>query len=222
MIQPRIHSERATWVRNRLTRLFIVAGVIGSILSMLVITLDGFLRSGYSPLYQMISDLGVGKNAWLLNSDLVVSGLLIMLFAIGFSQAMRNSISGRRLVASTSLFLLAGAGIANDGFFTEYNVADPHAALHDALHTLGFFVAFISLGIAFFLIGLQLRNDRARRGYGWYSLITGLVMLSLILLPYAFPVHGMQLEGLNERMILVAAIAWQVVTGYRLSALEKL
>ena len=139
-----------------------------------------------------------------------------------FSTRDLPSSQHRRLVASTSLFLLAGAGIANNGFFTEYNVADPHAALHDALHTLGFFVAFISLGIAFFLIRLQLRNDRARRGYGWYSLITGLVMLSLILLPYAFPVHGMQLEGLNERMILVAAIAWQVVTGYRLSALEKL
>jgi len=54
MIQPRIHSERATWVQNRLTQLFIVAGVIGSILSMLVITLDGFVRPGYSPLYQMI------------------------------------------------------------------------------------------------------------------------------------------------------------------------
>jgi hypothetical membrane protein len=88
-----------------LTRLFIVAGVIGSLLSLLAITLDGFLRPGYSPFYQVISDLGVGQNAWLLNSDLVISGLLIMLFAIGFSQAMRNSISGRRLVASTSLFL---------------------------------------------------------------------------------------------------------------------
>jgi len=186
-----------------------------------VITLDGFLRPGYSPLYQMISDLGVGKNAWLLNSDLVVSGLLIMLFAIGFSQAMRHAISGRRLVASTALFFLAGAGIVNDGFFTEYNIADRHAALHDALHTLGFFVAFISLGIAFFLIGLQLRHDRARRSYGWYSLITGLVMVSLMLFPYALPVHGIQLEGLNERMILVAAFAWQVVTGYRLSTLEK-
>jgi len=87
MIQPRIYTERATWVRNPLTRLFIAAGVIGSILSILVITLDGLLRPGYSPLYQMISDL------------------------------------------------LAGVGITNDGFFTEYNVADPHAALHDALHT---------------------------------------------------------------------------------------
>jgi hypothetical membrane protein len=159
-----------------LTRVFIAVGVIGSILSLLVITLDGLLRPRYSPLYQMINDLGVGKNAWLLNSDLVASGLLIMLFAIGFSQAMRNSISGRRLVVSISLFLLDGEGIANDGFFTEYEVADPHAALYDALHRLGFFVAFISLGIAFFLIGLQLRNDRARRSYGWYSLINGLVM----------------------------------------------
>src|SRR5690348_15195733 len=133
MIQPRIYSERASWVRNRLARLFIIAGVIGSILSLLVITLDGFLRPGYSPLDEMISDLGVGQNAWLLNSDLVVSGLLIMLFALGFSQVMLHSISGRRLAASTALFVLAGAGIANDGLFTEYTVADPHATLHDVL-----------------------------------------------------------------------------------------
>ena len=163
----------------------------------------------------------MGQNAWLLNSDLVVSGLLIMLFALGFSQTMRHAISGRRLVGSTLLFFLAGAGITNDGMFTEYTVTDPHAALHDALHTLGFFVAFISLGIAFSLIGLQLRNDHARRGYGWYSLLTGLVMLSLMLFSYALPVPGMQVEGLNKRLLLVAAIAWQVVTGYRLSALEK-
>jgi hypothetical protein len=110
----------------------------------------------------------------------------------------------------------------NDGFFTEYNPTDPTAALHDALHSLGFLVAFGSLIIALFMIGLQLRKDRAWRGYGWYSLLTSLVTLLLIILPYAFPWYWAQLGGLNERMLLVEAVAWHVVTGCRLFALERL
>jgi hypothetical protein len=122
------------------------------------------------------------------------------------------------LKASTSLLLLAGAGIVNDGFFTESNPTDPTATLHDALHSLGFLVAFGSL----IIIGLQLRKDRVWRGYAWYTMLTSLVTLLLIILPYAFPQYGVQFEGLNERMLLVEALAWQVVTGCRLLAYERL
>jgi hypothetical membrane protein len=188
----------------------------------LVITIDGFLRPGYSPIHQVVSDLGIGQNAWILNTDLVVFGFLFMLFAIGFYQVMRTSIGGRSLRASTSLLLLTGAGVVNDGFFTEYNPADPTSVLHDVLHSLGFLVAFGSLIIALFLIGLQLRKDRTWRGYGWYSILTSLVTLLLIILPYAFPWYGAQLWGLNERMLLVGAFAWHVVTGCRLFALKRL
>jgi hypothetical membrane protein len=189
---------------------------VGSILFVLVFIIDGFLRPGYSPIQQMVSDLGIGQNAWILNTDLAVFGLLCMLYVIGFYQAMRKSIGGGMLKASTSLLLLAGAGIVNDGFFTESNPADPTATLHDALHSLGFLVAFSSLIIALFIIGLQLRKDRIWRGYAWYTMLTSLVTLLLIILPYAFPQYGVQFEGLNERMLLVEALAWQVVTGCRL------
>src|SRR5712691_12026348 len=99
MAQREIHSERATRRRSHFIWLFILTGVIGSILFVLVIAIDGFLRPGYSPIHQVISDLGIGQNAWILNADLVVFGLLVMLSAIGFSQVMRTSIGGRRLRA---------------------------------------------------------------------------------------------------------------------------
>jgi hypothetical protein len=169
----------------------------------------------------VVSDRGIGKNGWILNTALVVFGLLFMLFALGFSQAMRMLVSRRRLIASTSLLLLAGAGAVNGGFFTEYNPVDPAAAFHDALHNLGFFVAFGSIIIALFMIGLQLRMNRTWRSYGWYSIISSLVTLLLIILPYALPLYGAQFEGLNERILLIEAFAWQVVTAYRFFALEK-
>jgi hypothetical membrane protein len=222
MLLLQIPSERAAADWSSLIRLFLVAGAISAPLAVLVITIDGFLRPGYSPISQVVSDLGIGQYAWILNTTLVVFGLLCMLFALGFSQAMRPLIGKRRVTVSTSLLLLTGAGIANDGVFTEYNLADPHAALHDTLHTLGFFVAFSSLAIALLLIGLQLRKDRVWRGYGWYSLISSLVMVLLIVMflliifPDASPVSRMQVAGLTERLLLVIACAWPAVTGYRL------
>lgn len=224
MILLQIPSERAAADQSRLIRLFLVAGAISAPMAVLVIAIDGFLRPGYSPISQVVSDLGIGQDAWILNTTLVVFGLLCMLFALGFSHAMRTSIGRRSVLASTSLLVLTGAGFVIDGLFTEYNPADPQATLHDTLHTLGFFVAFGGLSIALLLIGLHLRKKRAWRSYGWYALISSLVMLLLIvlflliILPDALPAASMQVVGLTERLLLVVACAWPAVTGYRLLA----
>src|SRR5258707_6087546 len=119
-----IHSERATRKRSYFIRPFTLAGVIGSILFVLVFTIQGLLRPGYSPINQVVSDLGIGQDAWILNTDLVVFGLLSMLFAIGFYQAMRKSIGGQRVRVSTSLLLLAGAGAVNDCILSEVQATE--------------------------------------------------------------------------------------------------
>src|SRR2546423_1303756 len=212
MIRLHLPSERATADWSRLIQLFLLCGVISGPLAMLVITIDGFLRPGYSPISQVVSDLGVGPHAWILNTTLVFSGQLSTLFALGFFQAMQPWIGRRRLMVSTSLLLLTGTGIVNAGLFTEYRL----------LHTLSFFVAFGGLSITLWLIGLRLRKDRAWRGYGWYSLISSLVpvllILTLLLLLFtdALPASMMQGTGLTERLLLVVACTWPVVTGCRL------
>src|SRR5258707_939540 len=100
-------------------RWFAFAGVGGPILFVLVFTLAGFLRPGYSPLSQAVSDLGVGPNAWLQNANFVVFGLLLIAFAIGFYQGMRSVISRGWLVACLVLLMLSGVGIINGGIFKE-------------------------------------------------------------------------------------------------------
>src|SRR5260221_11965295 len=87
-----IHSERATRKRSYFIRPFTLAGVIGSILFVLVFTIQGLLRPGYSPINQVVSDLVIGQDAWILNTDLVVLGLLRRAFSIGFYQPFLSSI----------------------------------------------------------------------------------------------------------------------------------
>jgi len=217
---PRSSSaERAARDRNRLARLFISAGVMGAALSLLVITMDGILRPGYSAISQAISDLGGGQHAWVLNKDLIATGLLIMLFAVGARGAMGGALGQKSVNAMTALFLLAGAGIANDGVFTEYKALQ--------LHILGFYTAVTALTLAFFLVGarlLRLRDDQRWRWrrYGWYSLLTGLVVLLLIVVYVALPTYATDFQGLIERMIVGAAFGWQIVTGCQLLRQDQL
>src|SRR2546421_7009424 len=118
MAQMQIHNDRVTLKGVHYIRPFTLAGVIGSLLFVFGFTIDGFLRPGYSPIHQVVSDLGIGENAWILNTDLVGFGLLFMLFAIGFYQAMLKLIGGTDLALISLLLLLTGAGAVNDCFFS--------------------------------------------------------------------------------------------------------
>jgi hypothetical membrane protein len=178
---------------------------------MVVITLDGVLRPGYSAISNAISDMGERPNGWVLNKDLIVTGLLIMLFAIGMHGAMANALGQTSVNVMTSLFWLAGAGITTDGVFTEYKALQ--------LHILGFYSAFSALTLAFFLVGVRLvrlRDHLRWRYYGWYSLLTGFVILLLVIVYIALPTYASDIQGLIERMLVGAAFGWQIVTGYQL------
>ena len=70
MAQLEIRSTRWRWKGSIVPRLVALIGVVSPILCVLVFTLAGFLRPGYSPIHHVISDLGVGPDGWILNTDL--------------------------------------------------------------------------------------------------------------------------------------------------------
>ncbi len=152
----------------------------------------------------------------MLNTDLIATGLLFICFTIGVRRALAYALTPSMLNTTTALFVLTGAGIANDGVYTEYNPTDREAALHNMLHLIGFYVAFNALTVAIFLIGFHLRKDLAWRRYGWYSLSASLVVCALIIVYVTLPASWQSDQGLIERLIIGATFGWQMLTGYRL------
>lgn len=217
MMQEETGRKRSRGKWSLSLRLFVLAGIVGPPLFVLVFTIDGLLTPDYSPLSQSVSSLGAdGPNAWIQDSNFVVFGLLLIAFAVGFSKIMQEVLSREQLRASTLLLVLTGVGLVNDGFFTQGSVT----TFHGMLHNLGFLVIFASLIGALLLIGRPLSNSPPWRGYGWYSTITGFVTLTLLVIsiPLADP---LQLAGLFQRIIAVEAFGWYVVMGSRLFAVGR-
>jgi len=186
----------------------------------LVFTLAGFLRPGYSPIHQVISDLGAGPDGWILNADLIISGLVSIIFAFGFYQQMRQVISRKWLLAGTILLMLSGIGVANEGVFHQPSHGDPAAHLYIVLHGIGLAVLFYSLIIALLIFGWQLCRTASWRGYGWYLLLTAVATFGLLVLPTLIAGSG-HVGGLIERAQVIAGFTWSVVMGWRLFSLQR-
>lgn len=213
-------SQQRTGIWGIPPQLLALGGVAGPILYTLVFILAGFFHPGYSSLEQPISNLGaLEPNAWIQNANFVVSGLLFIAFAFGFFQMLRPMSSGQWLKVSTVFLVLSGVGLACAGFFHTDIPGFPPTTVHGVIHNIIFFVVYLSLLIALFIIGWHLRKIPFWRGYGWYSIITGLVMIGLFFGLGAASTH--HLGGLFQRIFELEAYAWYVVMGLRLFTLGR-
>lgn len=189
-------------------------GVVGPIQFLLLFTVAGFLRPGYSAVSQAVSDLGVGPMAWLLNVPAVILGIVMIALAVGFFQSMRPILSPAWRWTSAILVALPGFGFVVAGIFTE----DPSTVL---IHwVVGAILGLYFPVVTFFVVGLLLLPHRVR-GYGIYSLIAAVATIAAIVLTsLAFApgsaLFALQVAGLAERVDLVVILAWYVVMGWRL------
>lgn len=214
---PLVSSK--SW-QKQMARWLALAGVVGPILYVVIFTLAGFLRPGYSPVRQSISTLGVGANAWLLNTDALVFGALLFAFAIGFFLLMQQVINKGGLITCLVLLILSSIGAINTALFPA---ASGTAGLH---WTLGFLLGLLPLVVVYAIAGWQWRQVSDWRGCSWYSLATALgsvvfILLSFILLAPRSASGGpsSQIGGLVERILVLIVFAWHVVVGWRLFAL---
>jgi hypothetical membrane protein len=221
-MQKNIPLARSKSWWHQAIRWLALAGVVGPILYVGVFTLAGFLRPGYSPVRQSVSTLSVGTNAWLLNTDAMVFGVLLLAFAIGFFLLMQQVIKRGMLVTCLVLLILSSVGAINTGIFPA---ASGTAVLH---WTLGFLLGLLPLVVVYTIAGWQWRHKSGWQGYGWYSLATALGTVVLILLAFVLlaprsasggPVSD--IGGLIERMLILVAFAWHVVIGWRLFVLAR-
>jgi len=226
-------STATTKTQSQAVRLTLWAGIVGPVLFALVFTVDGALTPGYSAIRDAVSYLDLGTNGWIQVANFIVLALLLMLFAVGFFWEMRPVLTSNWRLVSTALLMLSAAGYIMAGLFVPDPSGAPQRSVHGVLHAISFEIVFLSLALACLLIGVQLVRTMGWRGFGWYSLLTGLLLIippignlipffsSTAQTPISNPSQQVRFGGLFERIVLLVAYAWYVILAIRLLRREK-
>jgi hypothetical protein len=77
-----------------LPHLLLLGGVVGPLLFVLVIWLEGALRSGYDLLRHFDSELALGKRGWIQITNFLMAGVLVTASAFGITQVLPGSFWG--------------------------------------------------------------------------------------------------------------------------------
>jgi len=211
--------REVTHRQEDLARWLALAGLVGPIAFVLVFTLAGAIRPGYSPIHQAVSDLGVGSNALLLNGAGIVNALLMAAFVVGFHLRMQNVIGASLRWLCSALLMLAPIGLATSAIFTE---APATLAIH---WHVGANLLFAGPLLAFLVVGFALRRNSAWRAWGNYSLVACALTLAInvamtVVWTPGSPIAPLHLGGLAERVLLIEVLAWYGLFGWRLFRME--
>jgi len=204
-----------------------LAGTLGPIVFLTVLTLAGLMRPGYDPVARYTSDLAVGETSWLQTANFIVFGCLVILFAAGLRRGLAG---GRALRVSVMLLAITGLGLIIAGVFPTDLIGQPSTA-HGAMHFVASILMFGTLNAVFFVLVVPLRQDERWAGYARYSTITGVIAGGLCLasvaaaLPATFnnyqagPLAAW--TGLVQRVLFVVAFGWIAMVGFRLLRVSR-
>ncbi|HEX4204772.1 MAG TPA: DUF998 domain-containing protein [Ktedonobacteraceae bacterium] len=202
------------------TRLLLACGAIGSLLNIVVLLILGAIRPGYNAWQIPDSSLELGEGGWIQITNYIVSGVLLLAFAIGLRRVLRTgrgSTWGPILLGIYGLTFI-GAGI----FVTDPVLGYPPGAsstptVPGILHDLFGQLQFISLSVACFVLARRDAADPARRGWTWYSVATGLlVAASDVVFVLTFKLLDGGPVGLIERIGIIVSGCWIALLAIRL------
>jgi hypothetical membrane protein len=201
------------------TRLLLACGTVAGPLFIVASLVQAFTRPGFDIRRMAISMLTLGDLGWIQRGNFVVSGLLVLACAVGLRMALR---AGRGAAWAPVLLAGYGAGLVMAGTFTPdpalgfptgAPAGNPTAyTWHAMLHTIAFFVAFISL-IAACLVLARRFAGTGRRGWAVYCAASAVLPVPLI-------ATSMALGGSGVPLIVMGAItsAWVAALPARVMA----
>jgi hypothetical membrane protein len=183
-------------------RLTGVCGILGSTLPLFMVLLATFLSSWFSWSVNALSELGVGEQAPLFNSAMLIGGALNFLFALGLLHYFDKE---KLIRAGIVSIMISSFSLALVGVFTiDYHV----------LHGIAAFGYFVMAPAGFLLIGFGTKEQTIKN----LSFACGLVaLLAILVLPaiiFVLPIRvGFAVPELVEGLIIAV---WTVFMSARL------
>lgn len=199
------------------TRRLLACGAVAGPLFVAAFLVEGVTRADYDPLRHPVSSLALGDLGWTQVANFVVTGLLMLGFAVGLRRALRprcGSTWGPLLVGGYAIGLI-GAGIFVTDPVSGYPPGTPdrldgYSGVPAALHDLFSILVFVGLPIAC-LVFARCFAGRGERGWALYSALTGIaVAIGFVLASLAFgQVEGLvNLGGLLQRATITLGWTW--------------
>ena len=202
------------------TRLLLACGAIAPLLNIVVLLTLGATRPGYNAWQIPDSSLELGEGGWIQITNYIVTGVLLLGFAIGLRRVLRP---GRGSTWEPILLGIYGLTFIAAGIFVTDPVlgyppgASSTPTVHGILHDLFGQLQFISLSVACFVLARRDATDPAGRGWAWYSVATGLLLAaSDIFFALTFKLVDGGPVGLIERIGIIAGCSWVALLAIRL------
>jgi hypothetical protein len=205
----RTHSDAATTV-------LLVCGAIAGPLFIVAFMIEGATRADYNPLRHPVSSLAIGEDGWTQTANFIVTGLLMLAFAIGLRCALRprgGSWWGPLLVGIFAIGLI-GAGIFITDPVSGYPPGTPNQhvtySTPGALHDLFSSLVFLGLPAACFVFARRFAKW-GERGWAITSVLTGIAFI----VGFVFSSVGfsqtegfVDFGGLFQRITIIIGWGW--------------
>jgi hypothetical protein len=213
-------SAQSAGTQSMGTRLLLACGAVGALLNSVVLLILGATRPGYNAWQMPDSSLELGAGGWIQITNYIVCGALLLGFAVGFRRVLRT---GRGSVWGPILLGIFGLSFIGIGIFITDPVlgyppgAPSTATVPGTLHNLLGQLQFISLAAACFVLTRRDAADPTRRGWSWYSVATGLLVIAsdiVFVLTYKLSDGGP--VGLIARIGIIASGCWVALLAIRL------
>ena len=201
------------------TRALLLCAAIACPLFMILVIVEGALRTDYLSSVYPLSSLAIGHAGWVQITNFIVTGFLLVLFSFGLKQVC-NTASGK--FQGPLLIRWVGIGLIGAGIFVTdpifgYPTDGPlvlrqftfHGHLHDGFSML----VFICLPWACFVFRRYFM-DKGMRGWSMYSAITGFSMLATFIMAsmgFKQVPEFVHYAGLFQRLCISIGWAWMML-----------
>lgn len=178
---PVVEAKR--WTPVRVTRSLLGYGVLVGPVYVASALIQGLTRHGFNLQRDDVSLLSNGGLGWIQILTLLVTGLMVITFAVGVARTLadgRGSTWGPRLIGLYGIGLIgAGLFVADpaNGFPPGTPLGRPELiSLHGMLHIVAGAIGFLGIVIACFIIASRFARQRLV-GWAAFSRITGIAFL---------------------------------------------
>ena len=209
---------KLTKILNQTT---IWAGIISPILFVGIFTIEGALRSGYSPLKMYISALSLGNRGWIQIMNFMFFGILLLIFTFRIStefptgKASRGGLALMRILAL--LFIISGPFVMD-----PMGTPSLQMSLHGTIHGLAGGIVFLLFPIICIIYLRRFQEDNNWRSFKWVTLLFGIIEIIAVLfftivskIPEEPNIFSDWL-GLIQRLALIPFMVWVLFFGIEL------